>query len=605
MYCRNCGIPSKGKRYCTRCGLAQALPQNYGTPGPAKELSAGSKLDDKYLLEERLGLGGMGIVYRAQRLLIGDRVALKVLHPHQLTDARAIARFQREAQAIARLRHVGIATLFDFGTTKDGLMYLAMELAEGVSLREWLKQRGNLTEASAVEIACQLCEVLAAAHQQQIIHRDLKPENILVQKTPAGLRIKLLDFGIAALNETEPSKLTHTGGVLGTPQYMAPEQCLGEEMDGRADLYSLGIVLYEMLCGTTPFASAITTAIIVHQVNQKPVPVRAHNPAVSPALEAVILRALAKQPSARPQTATAFAQELRMAHNKGVKAQTTSATSTIAAAVTVIQELPAKVTSPMATLPNTIINAVPVPKAALPRKPGIKPLAALRHPAWTFLLLLLAASAFFIRTFKSEAPSAQAMGVMTEPVAVVATPALSPVAVVQNKRWEVITDQTQLTSAVENIATEADGQVAVLAPGGQIALAWQGETAFNNGAGADLQLHSPQTEAVSYSVWVRNQTQDAWQRVDVSHQGFSEGTRGHDMGHHGIRTARQVLIRNEARQNFVLDAVTPVYPVVGANDTQPHVHATAHPIAQRDLVQSRSTKWQRKSAQQTRIQRQF
>ncbi|MEK6300516.1 MAG: protein kinase [Acidobacteriota bacterium] len=282
-------------------------------------LLVGHTIEGKYRLDTRLGAGGMGTVYRATRLLIGDSVAVKLLHPEQVADSLAVERFRREAQAAARLKHQNAVTIYDFGVSDDGLVYLVMELVEGRSLREIIKQQGPLTPTAATEIFNQACAALDEAHRQNIIHRDVKPDNIMINTTPNGLSVKVLDFGIAKLRDlaTTASSLTQTGSVVGTPHYMSPEQCLGEELDHRSDIYSLGVVLYEALTGILPFNSPTSAAVVVQQVTQPPPPLRSINMSVSPSVEAVVLRALEKPRTARPQTAGEMAQELSSAVQSG------------------------------------------------------------------------------------------------------------------------------------------------------------------------------------------------------------------------------------------------------------------------------------------------
>ena len=277
----------------------------------------GSTIDGKYRIESKLGEGGMGAVYCATRMLIGDVVAIKVLHTEQVADQQAIERFRREAQAAARLKHPSVVTIHDFGVINKNLAYLVMELVEGDSLRSIIKQHGPLTPSAAAEITSQVCAALEDAHHRHIVHRDLKPDNIIVTASQAGLRVKVLDFGIAKLRDLPVSadSLTQTGTVIGTPRYMSPEQCMGEELDGRSDIYSLGIILYEMLSGVVPFNAPSLTALIMQQVNQAPPSLRAININITPAIEQVVMWALDKRPEARPQTAGALAQALRNAVN--------------------------------------------------------------------------------------------------------------------------------------------------------------------------------------------------------------------------------------------------------------------------------------------------
>ena len=272
----------------------------------------GRTIDNKYRLDAVLGAGGMGIVYRATRLLIGDAVAIKILHPELVKDAQAAERFRREAQAAARLKHPNVVMVYDFGVTEDGLVYLVMELVEGESLRLVIKRNGALPLDISAEITRQVCTALDEAHESNSVHRDMKSDNIVVRETPHGLRVKVLDFGIARLLDvsTGTNNLTQTGTVTGTPFYMSPEQCLGEEVDYRADIYSVGIILYEMLTGALPFNSPTPTAVAVQHATRRPSSLRAINMSIPPEVESVVMHALEKRREARPQSAGALAHEL-------------------------------------------------------------------------------------------------------------------------------------------------------------------------------------------------------------------------------------------------------------------------------------------------------
>ena len=278
----------------------------------------GRVIDRKYRLDARIGFGGMGEVYRASRLLIGDEVAIKILHAAHVSDPQAGERFRREAQAAARLKHPNAVSIYDFGVTSDGFVYLVMELVEGQNLRHIIKHQGPISPPTVSEIINQVCSALQVAHQQNVVHRDLKPDNIMVNVTISGLRVKVLDFGIAKLRDLAASSLTITGNVMGTPHYMSPEQCLGEEIDSRSDLYSLGVVIYQMLTGSLPFNSPTSTAVVMQHVNKEPPSLRSINLGISPAVEAVVLHALAKRREERPQSADALAREFAAAVNVAI-----------------------------------------------------------------------------------------------------------------------------------------------------------------------------------------------------------------------------------------------------------------------------------------------
>jgi predicted Ser/Thr protein kinase len=277
------------------------------------DMHVGKVLDHRYRLDALIKSGGMGKVFRGTRLNLNDLVAIKVLHPEYTSDQQAIERFRREAQTAALLKHPNTVSVYDFGISEEGFCYIVMEFVEGVSLREVLKERGVLPLTEAVAVTNQIASALEEAHRMGVVHRDLKPDNIIVQQRADGLKVKILDFGIAKIHNIANRNLTQTGFVIGTPRYMSPEQCLGENLDGRADIYSLGIMLYEMLTGATPFNSPTTEALFAQHVSQQPVPLRSHNWSVSPNVEAVILKALQKKREARQQTAAQLAFELQTA----------------------------------------------------------------------------------------------------------------------------------------------------------------------------------------------------------------------------------------------------------------------------------------------------
>ncbi len=270
-------------------------------------------LDDKYQLEERIGEGGMGQVYRATHLQLGTSYAIKILHASRVSDPHAVERFRREARATAQIRHPNAVQVIDFGVTKNtGTAYLVMEFLEGYSLKEKIYKEKKLTFREILPILTQVCAGVNFAHSKGIIHRDLKPDNIFIVKNEDGdEQIKVLDFGIAKLKgQVNATALTETGMVVGTPTYMSPEQCRGDELDTRSDIYSLGIILYQMITGQTPFFATTPSAIIIMHAMETPKPLSQFCPNIPEQLEKVVLRALEKNPEKRQQTATQLAKEV-------------------------------------------------------------------------------------------------------------------------------------------------------------------------------------------------------------------------------------------------------------------------------------------------------
>ncbi|MEK6300517.1 MAG: serine/threonine-protein kinase [Acidobacteriota bacterium] len=303
--------------FAPRYEEATGLQSLDGYPGEGNQADPfiGRVIEGRYRVDAKLGKGGMGVVYRATRLQIDDAVAIKILRAELLADPQSLERFRREAKAAARLKHPNVVTIHDFGITHDHIAYLVMELVDGENLRELIDRQGSLSQADAVEITCQICAALDEAHRLGIVHRDLKPDNIVLGRFTGALRVKVLDFGIAKLRDLTlgSGSLTESGMVLGTPRYMSPEQCLGEEIDGRSDIYSLGIVLYEMLAGAAPFNSPSFGALIMQHVNHTPQPLRAIKTTIAPAIEVVVAGALEKRREARPQSAIAFSTQLKAA----------------------------------------------------------------------------------------------------------------------------------------------------------------------------------------------------------------------------------------------------------------------------------------------------
>jgi eukaryotic-like serine/threonine-protein kinase len=265
----------------------------------------GDEIDGKYQVVRALGSGGMGIVVAARHKQLGEKVAIKFLHPRMVEDEQAVARFLREARAAARIKSEYIARVHDVGTLPDGGPYMVMEFLEGGDLTAWIKQKSPVPVAQAVDFVLQACVGVAEAHMLGIVHRDLKPSNLFcVRRADGQVAIKVLDFGISKMSDRDASAgeaaLTATSAAMGSPLYMSPEQMRSaRDVTAAADLWALGVVLYELLVGTPPFIGRSVTEIAVNVATQTPASIATVRPDAPPGLEAVILRCLRKDPRAR------------------------------------------------------------------------------------------------------------------------------------------------------------------------------------------------------------------------------------------------------------------------------------------------------------------
>ena len=331
-------------------------------PPPESAGLVGRVLSDRYRIEAVLGEGGMGAVYLAEHVLMHKRVAVKVLHPEMTRMPEVVARFEREAMAAAHIEHPNVAAATDFGKLDDGSFFLVLEYIEGTSLRDLLGE-GPLEMTRALRIAQQMVSALVRAHSLGIVHRDLKPENVmLVEREGDRDFVKVLDFGIAKIpaggfartdgGSSAGQVLTQLGMVYGTPEYMAPEQALGQEVDARADLYALGVILYEMLTGLRPFDAESKVTLLGMKVTTDPPAMSTKNPEVKvpSSVEALVLRLLAKEASKRYQDARELGEA--MDNIRLVEAKT---------------EPPVRARTPLGSAPSVGVIAPREPIAALPR----------------------------------------------------------------------------------------------------------------------------------------------------------------------------------------------------------------------------------------------
>lgn len=274
----------------------------------------GSIIGGKYHIKKKLGEGGMGAVYLGEHVKMNRKSAIKVMTQSMAHDTDAIARFNREATNAAQINHPNVCAIYDFGETPEGLIYLAMEFIEGGSLSSVIEAEGALQPARAARIIQQAGDALAAAHELGIVHRDLKPDNIMITRgRDGGDMVKVVDFGIAKAvgGSEEGQKVTKTGLVVGTPEYMSPEQLSGDKLDGRSDIYSLALVFYRMLTGTLPFQADSAQETMIKRLTDDPMPLNEAMPGANfpPRLQKVMDKALARMPADRYGSAADFARD--------------------------------------------------------------------------------------------------------------------------------------------------------------------------------------------------------------------------------------------------------------------------------------------------------
>jgi serine/threonine protein kinase len=299
--CFKCFTPNTNTNTCEQCGASLLA-----TPDPM----LGRLLAGKYEIIKKIGAGGFGAVYEAQHTRLSSKIAIKTLHSSALQHDDIIERFRREALATSSLQSPYVVKIFDRGGAEDGTLWLAMEFIEGETLEQHLTARGKLSEEETLRLLSMLCDALEEAHQRGIIHRDLKPQNIMLSPSAGGPIPKLLDFGIAGLSGAS-NTLTNTGAISGTPKYMSPEQWEGlKNTDARSDIYSLGVIAYQCLSGVFPYEADSPLAWMKQHTFGTPRPIEEVAPQLSVNVQRAVMRAIAKDPAERPQSALLLRQQL-------------------------------------------------------------------------------------------------------------------------------------------------------------------------------------------------------------------------------------------------------------------------------------------------------
>ncbi len=313
MICPACNCKyEESLTFCPKDGTALVPDDNQ------VESREGQILADRYRIKKMIGEGGMGEVYEAEHIYIKKTVALKLLRGEITSNAEAVTRFHQEALAASTIGHENIVTIDDFGRLPDGSVYLTMEYLAGEPLSD-LMLRGRMDPARALEIVAQMCRGLAAAHSKGIIHRDMKPENVYLVAAKDGTDLcKILDFGIAKVSSADSGEnLTRTGTIFGTPHYMSPEQAMGRQLDHRTDVYSVGVIMYELFTGTVPFKAESFMGILTQHITALPQPPTECAPdrQIHPEIERIILTAMNKEPEKRYPSMVEFLEDLQNVKN--------------------------------------------------------------------------------------------------------------------------------------------------------------------------------------------------------------------------------------------------------------------------------------------------
>jgi serine/threonine-protein kinase len=374
-------------RICLQCGTQYGVEQRHcPNDGSALQLKAtddplvGKTIADRYYIKELLGVGGMGRVYVAEHVALGRKSAVKVINPSLATSAEAISRFNREAANASRINHPNVAQIYDFGES-NGVLYLAMEFIEGEALATTIERLGPIAAPRAANITMQVADALAAAHQLGIVHRDLKPENIMIGRKHDGSDwVKVVDFGIAKTIEAEKGQnLTTVGVSLGTPEYMSPEQFAGDKLDHRTDVYSLGLVLFNMLTGQLPYPKVTSKETLVKRLTTQPAPLAEVRPNTPwpPGLQTALDRALAPDATERYNRVSDFAADVVRASERAPVPVSKVVSKVITTAPTPVKSVPAQ--------------EDPAPKP-VPKRQPVWPIFA-----WLVLIVMIGGAFFYTR----------------------------------------------------------------------------------------------------------------------------------------------------------------------------------------------------------------
>ena len=435
-------------RACPKCGAEYAdtttlCPADGVALEKTDDSLLGQTLAGKYRIEERLSAGGMGTVYRGTHVLMDKTVAVKVLRPSLAADEKIVARFSREARAASRISHPHALSVTDFGEADNGVVFLVMEYLSGKTLKEIIRHEGPMPLPRAVEILRQIGGALDAAHAEGVVHRDLKSDNIMLLSSSGTDYSKVLDFGIAKIKEPEGAYdpgLTAPDLVIGTPQYMSPEQCSqSPDIDARSDIYSLGVILYEMLVGHVPFTGDSSTAIMLKHLQQPAPSVLAERNDVPEAIGHVVARALEKRPEDRYKTVGELVEDFTIAAGMEAAGASSSAnTNRVGAPVATGQQLAAdadeetlvrpRVTrqiEPPISPPHAPSSATSAPGQIAPQSASINPWKVL-IPSMIGLLVIFGVIYAFTRNSQPTSPTTTGPTLAADPNSQPVEPAKPP-----------------------------------------------------------------------------------------------------------------------------------------------------------------------------------